>query len=314
MPSITVFAPASIGNFIVGFDVLGAAIKTDDRLLGDTLTISDDKPAGYSAEGEFAFRLPQDKDNLVIKTASFFNQQLALLQPDIKAQKLTFKLSKNLPIGSGLGSSSSSIVATLYGLNQWYQSPFSQDQLLLWSAKIEGGNAGAEHYDNVAPCLLGGLQLINEEALPVCRRLPFFNNLYFAFCFPDIEITTRKAREVLPKTLTLQQAINMQKRLATFTAACFEHDQSSAIQSLLDDSIQPSRQSLIPNFDQAHQLALNNGALAFAISGSGPTCFAVCPSQEIAQTLAPRLQKTLQQGPHSFHWVSQIDELGARLL
>ena len=87
MDRLTVFAPATIGNFIVGFDVLGAAIETKERCLGDTLTISNESPAGYLAQGEFAFRLPKDKDNLVIQTAEFFNQKLKQYRSDIKLEK-----------------------------------------------------------------------------------------------------------------------------------------------------------------------------------------------------------------------------------
>ncbi|NVK87887.1 MAG: homoserine kinase [Gammaproteobacteria bacterium] len=314
MAQLSVFAPASIGNFIVGFDVLGAAIKTHDRVLGDVLSISDDKPAGYSAVGEFAFRLPQDKDNLVIKTAEYFNRQLAQLRPDIEIQKLTFKLAKNLPIGSGLGSSSSSIVATLFGLNQWYQQPFSQPLLLQWSAEIEGANAGAMHYDNVAPCLLGGLQLINEESQEVCQSIPFFDDLHLAFCFPDIEITTKSARSVLPTQVSLPAAIAMQKRLASFTAACFRQDKAALVSSLVDDSIEPLRKQLIPNFEQAKRCAMEQGALAFSISGSGPTCFAICESADKAKTIAKLIHDTLKQGDHSFYWTGQIDTAGARLV
>ncbi len=309
MKSIKVFAPASIGNFIVGFDVLGASLHTNDRLLGDELTISDESPAGYSATGEFAHRLPDDKENLVIKTAAFFNQKFSG-----KPQKLNFVLSKNLPIGSGLGSSSSSIVATLFGLNQWYGNPFSQQQLLHWSAHIEGGNSGAVHYDNVAPCLLGGLQMINSEIEDTCESVPFFDDLYFALCFPDIEITTKSAREVLPQNLSLVQTVTMQSRLGGFIAACYNQKKDKAIALLKDETITPCRQSLIPNYTQAEQYALDSGALTFAISGSGPTCFAICNNLKQATTIAQGMFDRLKQGAHAFYCIAQIDTQGCKLL
>ncbi|WP_144391705.1 homoserine kinase [Pleionea sediminis] len=313
MKTIKVFSPATIGNFIVGFDVLGACLATLDRTLGDELVISDEQPSGYSAEGEFAYKLPDNEHNLVITTAEFFNRKLV----DIKKQqpiKLNFTLFKNLPIGSGLGSSSSSIVATLYGLNQWYESPFTQQQLLLWSAQIEGSNSGSIHYDNVAPCLLGGLQLINSELEDPCQPIPFFNDLYFAICFPDIEITTKSARAILPDTINLIDTITMQGRLAGFIASCFQKNKSRALDLLKDDTITPKRKQLIPDYDKAEVLARENGALTFCLSGSGPTCFAICRDEQTARDVSEKILNVLSRGEHAFHCVATLDVQGARLL
>ncbi len=309
MKSISVFAPATIGNFIVGFDVLGACLQTDDRVLGDVLTLSQTLPASYSATGEFAHRLPDNKDNLVIKTAEFFNQQLKQ-----KPEKIDFVLSKNLPIGSGLGSSSSSIVATLYGLNEWYNRPFSYEQLLLWSAQIEGNNSGSVHYDNVAPCLLGGLQLINHDLSKSSHTLPFFDDLHIALCFPDIEITTKAARDILPATVTLQQSITMQSRLASFVAACYSGNKHDAIALMKDEVFTPKRQQLIPNYTEAEKIAIDNGALTFCLSGSGPTCFALCDDATTAKTVSVEMLRVMQQGEHAFACVAQMDNVGARLV
>lgn len=309
MKQIKVFAPASIGNFIVGFDVLGACLHTSDRVLGDELTISDKSPAGYTAVGEFAYKLPEDKENLVIKTAAFFNQKLT-----VKPQKLTFELSKNLPIGSGLGSSSSSIVATLFGLNEWYQKPFTQQQLLGWSAIIEGSNSGSVHYDNVAPSLLGGLQLICEQLPSPSSSIPFFDSLHFALCFPDIEVTTKSAREILPKSLPLKNAINLQAQLAAFIASCYQNDLPTALALLHDNELTSSRQGLIKNYHRAQKNALEMGAFTFSISGSGPTCFAICDTQAKAEQVSQQMLEDLKQGKHAFACTAQLDKKGARVV
>ncbi|NVJ59869.1 MAG: homoserine kinase [Gammaproteobacteria bacterium] len=312
MDRLTVFAPASIGNFIVGFDILGAAIETHDRCLGDTLTISNELPAGYQAVGEFAFRLPKDKDNLVIKTAEVFNQKIKELRSDIKVEKLNFQLSKNLPIGSGLGSSSSSIVATMVGLNSWYKEPFQKKDILKWCAQIEGGNSGAIHYDNVTPCLFGGLQLINPELATPYQSIPFFDDLHLAIIFPDIEITTKSAREVLPKNLSLKQAVEMQQRLASFIAACYRNEHQVMLDCLKDHIIEPTRKVLIPKFDEGKKTALENGALTFAISGSGPTCFALCNTEAQARKVAAAVYNVMEQGNHAFYCVGKIGNKGSR--
>ena len=123
---LTVYAPASMGNVGVGFDLLGAALAPiDGSLLGDRVMISKAKSGiDFSQIGQWAHKLPsQGKDNIVYQCAEFFLQKLQ------REDGVTICLEKNLPVGSGLGSSASSVVAALYALNEHFDQPFDEQNV-----------------------------------------------------------------------------------------------------------------------------------------------------------------------------------------
>ena len=99
------------------------------------------------------------------------SEQLKLRGGNLKPLRLT--LEKNMPIGSGLGSSACSIVAALVALNQFHDSPFSKVELLEMMGELEGRISGSIHYDNVAPCYLGGVQFMVQSIGNICQKLPF---------------------------------------------------------------------------------------------------------------------------------------------
>ena len=124
--TIRVFAPASMGNVSVGFDVLGGALSPiDGTLLGDFVTISalddSENDDGICVEtiGRFAHKLPQDpKLNILYDCAVIYHQWL--VKKGQRSQAIKMVLEKELPVGSGLGSSAASVVAALYALNEFY--------------------------------------------------------------------------------------------------------------------------------------------------------------------------------------------------
>ena len=124
---LTAFAPASIGNVSVGFDVLGAGLSPiDGTLLGDKVSIESADEFSLESTGRFADRLPPGmENNIVFACYEFFNTALTFKGVDLKPCKMA--LDKALPIGSGLGSSASSIVAAFYALNAFYDYPFENN-------------------------------------------------------------------------------------------------------------------------------------------------------------------------------------------
>jgi homoserine kinase len=73
---------------------------------------------------------------------------------------------------------------------------------------------------------------------------------------------------------------------------------------------EPYRKSLLPGFDDAREFSEQAGALAFGISGSGPTVFAVCPSKAQAEKVAAYLTANYIQNEDGFSHVCQIPSQG----
>lgn len=309
--TITAYAPASIGNVSLGFDLLGAALKPiDGQPLGDEVKVSAAPAYGLTVSGRFADRLPADPDtNIVTRCYQTFVQRAQAKGIALPAAAL--HLNKHLPIGSGLGSSASSIVAALVGLNRFYDAPFSEHELLLLMGELEGQISGSVHYDNVAPCYLGGLTLMAEQADKIALQLPVFKHWYWVACYSGISVSTAEARNILPKTFALKDTIQFGRQLAVFVDALYRQDESLAAAMMQDVIAEPHRKALLPEFDASRAMAMDHGALAFGISGSGPTVFAVCTDLGQAEHINQWLQTHYVQNQDGFSHICQIDTQGA---
>lgn len=298
--SVSVFAPASIGNVNVGFDVLGLAVKpVDGTLLGDIVTVThsngDDE---LEVVGNFAKKLPGDvKDNIVWQCLLLFNQQLLEHKQDIAKVKLT--LEKRMPVGSGLGSSACSVVAALAGLNAFYEKyhefSFAEKPLLKMMGQMEAQISGSLHYDNVAPCFLGGMQLMVQDREVIAHKLPSFDDCYYVMAYPGIEVSTKAARDILPTDYSRADLISFGQNLATFVDACHRQDKKQAYSVLTDVVAEPYRQSILPGYVDAIAYLKEQGCLAAGISGSGPTLFCVTDDKSKAELFAQWLSENYLQ-------------------
>ncbi|WP_246028915.1 homoserine kinase [Litorilituus sediminis] len=318
--SVSVFAPASIGNVSVGFDVLGLAVKpVDGTLLGDVVTVTQvDEESSLTVLGRFADKLPSNKeDNIVWSCLILFNQ--ALEQANQQVVNVALTLDKKMPVGSGLGSSACSVVAALAGLNAFYQNhhnfSFSKEQMLKMMGQMEAQISGSLHYDNVAPCYYGGLQLMVPDEEIISRALPSFDDCYYVMAYPGIEVSTKAARDVLPVQYSRADVIRYGQNLATFVDACHRQNKAQAFSVLTDVVAEPYRKELLPKYEQAHDYLTSQGALAVGISGSGPTLFCVVDDKQQAETFAQWLNEHYLQEvdgqSHGFVHVCKADNTGA---
>jgi len=317
---VSVFAPASIGNVSVGFDVLGLAVKpVDGTLLGDVVSVEVSEQDRLVVEGEFAKKLPgAPTDNIVWHCLQLFNQALAQAKQPVDLVLMT--LEKKMPVGSGLGSSACSVVAALASLNCYYkanhQFSFSKEQMLRMMGQMEAQISGSLHYDNVAPCYYGGMQLMVPDSDIITRTLPQFDDCYYVMAYPGIEVSTKAAREVLPEHYSRKDLITFGQNLATFVDGCHRNDKQQAFSVVKDIVAEPYRKHLLPGFEQACDYLTEQGCLAVGISGSGPTLFCAVDSQEKAQEFALWLTENYLQTVESgicegFVHVCQVDIDGA---
>jgi len=315
MTTVSVFAPASIGNVSVGFDVLGVAVKpVDGTLLGDVVSVELADEDSLVVVGAFADKLPTNKeDNIVWSCLQLFNQALTDAKKSIS--KVTLTLDKKMPVGSGLGSSACSVVAALAGLNAFYAKhngfSFDEKTILKMTGQMEAQISGSLHYDNVAPCYLGGLQLMVPDSEVISRVLPDFSDCYYVMAYPGIEVSTKAARDALPASYSRADVISYGQNLATFVDACHRQDKAQAFSVLTDVVAEPYRINLLPKYQQAHDYLTEQGCLAVGISGSGPTLFCVCDSEQQAKTFANWLQENYLQTDLGFVHVCLVDDAGA---
>lgn len=317
---VSVFAPASIGNVSVGFDVLGLAVKPiDGTLLGDVVSVELAESDSLAVIGAFAQKLPSDpKQNIVWDCLQLFNQ--ALEQAGHQVVKVKVVLDKKMPVGSGLGSSACSVVAALEGLNCFYHHyaniSFDQEAMLRMMGQMEAQISGSLHYDNVAPCYYGGMQLMVPDQAVITRTLPQFDDCYYVMAYPGIEVSTKAAREVLPNSYSRKDVITFGQNLATFVDGCHRGDKQQAFGVVTDVIAEPYRKHLLPGFIEACEYLRAQGSLAVGISGSGPTLFCVTDDEQQAQQFAAwltenYLQKLDNGDSEGFVHVCRVDDQGA---
>lgn len=312
--SVSVFAPASIGNVSVGFDVLGLAVQPiDGTLLGDVVSVEKAEQNELLVVGSFANKLPSDPEqNIVWHCLQLFNQSLLKTNQKVYCVKLT--LDKKMPVGSGLGSSACSVVAALAALNAFYDNFFSEEVMLKMMGQMEAQISGSLHYDNVAPCYIGGLQLMITDPAIITRTLPTFDDCFYVMAYPGIEVSTKAAREVLPNEYSKADLIQYGQTLAGFVDACYRQDKVQAFGQFEDVVAEPYRENLLPKFADSKAQLLAQGCLAVGISGSGPTLFAVTDKQEKAEHVAQWLKENYLQTDLGFVHVCKADNQGARCI
>lgn len=315
--SLSVYAPASIGNLSVGFDALGLALAPmDGTLLGDLVQLrqftkqEDCSDWRLELHGPFAAALPEkQEDNIVISCCRVYQEAAA--EAGVEVRPLKVLLSKRLPIGSGLGSSASSIVAALEALNRWHDNLLGIHDLFHLMARMEGGISGEVHLDNIAPCLYGGLRLCppgdeHEYALP------WPGAWRAVVCWPGTRLVTREARAVLPAEIPRKTAVHHAAQFAEFVHALHTGNSKLAAACVVDHIAEPYRRKLLPGFEEARKALREIGALAVGISGSGPTIFALVDDFEVARASKIWMAENYRKNEQGFVHVCRADLGGAR--
>jgi len=307
--SISVFAPATVANVVCGFDVLGFAVNEpgDEVIMRITgkpgITIS--KITGDNG------RLPLDsaKNTVSVSVMHYLN---SIGRTDIG---LDIELHKKMPIGSGLGSSSASTVAGLFAIKTLLGDDSDLAKLLPFAMKGEEMACGHGHADNVAPALLGGFVLIRSYDPLDVVRLPHPAGLYCAIVFPDVDVPTREARQIIRKNIQMKDAVTQWGNIAGLVSGLFMQDIDLIGRSMKDVLVEPVRSMLIPDFYKMREMAMELGAVSFGISGSGPSVFAFTRDEETAKRITQKLQQHLNGidiGCNTY--VSTINDKGPRVI
>ncbi len=306
----TAFAPASIGNLAVGFDMLGLALDG----VGDRVLAQRTNSPGVSVAAVFGLNgepHPYLSTNPAENTASIAAQ--ALWQASGEEGGVELTVHKGIPLQSGMGSSAASAVAAVVAVNALLDKPLSTPALLEHALEGEKYASGGLHADNVAPSLLGGLVLCPQVLLPQAIPLPVPTGVSAVLIHPNLQVNTAQARRGLAKGYTMDQWLSQQGYLAGFIIACTSNDVDLMRRTLKDVIIEPQRASVVPCFDAVREAALRAGAIGFSLAGSGPSLFALC-EDENARNLAVAMEQACRgQGIECESWVSPLDAPGARL-
>jgi homoserine kinase len=282
--SVKVFAPATVANVVCGYDVLGFAVNAP----GDEVVMRFRDEPGVTItkiSGDDG-RLPYDpaKNTVSVSVQHYLNH---IGRSDVGVE---IELNKKMPIGSGLGSSSASTVAGLFAINTLMDSPLTKMELVPFAMKGEELACGYGHADNVAPALLGGFVLIRSYDPLDIIQLPFPEELYCSIVFPQVDVPTRDARQIIRSKILLKDAVVQWGNVAGLVSGLYTKNIDLIARSMKDVIVEPVRSILIPDFYRLREIAMENGALSFGISGSGPSVFTFTRNDEDARRINEKLQ------------------------
>ena len=305
--SATAFAPATVGNVGIGFDILGHTVEA----LGDRVHVERSRERGVRIReiSGVVTELPLEPER---------NTAGRALKALIDAHELDFgvdmTIQKGIPLGSGLGGSAASAVAAVVAGNALLPAPVSRLELLRYAMHGETVASGTRHVDNIAPSLFGGLVLTVGIDHPRVKQIPVPAGIRAIVVHPHMFIATAQARAILKGSVELADFVWQTAHLAGFISACYTNDLELIRASLEDVVIEPQRQALIPGFARVRGGALAAGALGCSISGAGPSMFAWALAEQAGAVCDAMRAAFAQQGLESDHWIVEVDPSGARVL
>jgi len=267
--------PATSANVGPGFDSVGIAVSK--YLTIDVLEAQEN----WWIEHDLGEEIPSNEENLLLQTAL----QVA---SDLPPQRL--KMTSEVPLARGLGSSSSVIVAGIELANQLGKLSLSDEDKLEIATKIEG------HPDNVAPAIFGNLVVasyVDQQTNHLV--LPFPECALVAFV-PNYELKTSDSRNVLPSEWTYKEAVAASAIANVAIAALAKGDLRVAGKAIEADRFHERyRQQLVAEFPQVKEVAHQHDAYATYLSGAGPTIMTLLPV-EYAETFAKDLESKCLNG------------------
>ena len=287
---VVVKVPATSANLGSGFDCTGIAFKRFNVFAFEKIKSGlgfENFESAYSNEHNLSYIAYK-------KVCDKIGVSSAVRIKNIKTE---------IPISRGLGSSAALIVAGAYAANVLNGSLLNIQEIFEICNEIEG------HPDNIAPALFGGLcTSIVTNGTPRAQKYTVSDKICFTAIVPDFRVDTKSARSVLPEMISRKDAIFNMQRIALLPYT-LEHGKLDLIKSVTEDRLHESyRRKLYKNIDEVEDAAYKCGALAFTVSGAGPTC--LCYSKE---PLADQLNKLLSNVENG--WTAYdvtIDNEGAK--
>jgi homoserine kinase len=309
---VRVFAPATVSNVGPGFDVLGFALHRP----GDTVEAEpSDAPgvelAAVTGDGGL---LPVDPERNAASVAA--NQVLNGATGDRPAG-IRLWLHKGMPLASGLGSSGASAAAGAVAANALHDPPLRVEDVVRCAMAGEQAACGSAHADNVAPAIVGGIVLIRSYDPFELVRLPVPDGLFVAIVHPHCRVSTGEARARLADhAFALTNIVANAGNLGALVAALYQGDLGLLGRAIEDRLVEPLRAGMIPAYADVLRAARGAGALGCAVSGSGPSVFAMTDGAGAAAAVAQAMRRAFRDRASlaADAWTGPINREGAHLV
>ena len=252
---ITVRAPATSANLGSGFDVFGVALSRP----ADVLRVERAERTSIEVTGIGSEYIPEDPaQNTVGAVAKALDAPAHI------------RIDKGVRPSSGLGSSAASAAGAALALSALYGRDLSRRDLVPVAAEGEAVVSGEPHADNVTPALMGGFTVAADRMTSVDADVPL------VACLPEIAVSTRDARRVVPDEASMDDLVHTVGRAATLAVGMCRSDPDLVGAGMEEQVVTPRRAKLITGYNRVREVALDAGATGVTVSGAGPTVLAAC--------------------------------------
>ena len=287
MKTVTVHIPATSANLGPGFDVLGVALGLTNEVRATADGTGKGKIGSLSINihGAGVDELPRNASNLLVQAMIRVCKKTKCWPASLKLE-----LVNRIPLSRGLGSSSAAIVGGLAAANRLLGDPLSQDELLEMAVEMEG------HPDNVTPALLGGFCVSGVfERKTRYWRIPAASDLKAVVAVPELPLPTKAARAVLPKQVSIKDAVFTASRVAFLLGALVQKRYDGLGSAMEDVLHQPYRKRLIPGLMDVIAAAKKAGAYGAALSGAGSCVVAFVPAGVVGKRVGAAMQNSFKK-------------------
>jgi len=299
---VVVDVPATTANLGPGFDCLGAALELNNRFEMRCIE-GDGERFELVIEGSEGAHLRGGPDNLVYRAAQRVWKEAGEQPIAVEA-----RVRLAVPPARGLGSSATAIVAGLMGANALIGEPLSREKLLELAIDIEG------HPDNVVPSLLGGLCMTAKAASHRWRvvRCEWSSEVIPVVAIPSIRLSTSEARRVMPKTISIADAVTNLGSLTLLLQGLRTGNGDLIADGMHDRIHEPYRWGLIQGGRQVRSAALEAGAWGCVISGAGPSILALSSRDQAGAVSRAMVRAWESEGVASRSEVLRLQQAGSR--
>ena len=305
MKSIKVMSPSSVANLSCGYDILGICLDH----VGDEMIITKTNSPGLSITNIKGAKLSYSVDKNVAGIAA-----KSYLSKNPSKFGFEIEIIKKVAVGSGLGSSASSAVAAVYGIDYLLERNSKKINLIKHAVDGEQFASGEAHADNIAPTMFGGLTLVRDLKTLDILNLPFPKDLFITILHPEIELKTSILRNVLNKKISIKKVVKQTANLGGLISGLYSNDYQLISRCLVDEIVEERRASSIPGFYSLKESAIQNGALGCGISGSGPSIFSISKGKKTASSVKKGFEKVYSQKNISFKtFISKINYEGVKV-
>lgn len=259
-----IVAPASIANLGPGLDTLAVAVRLFLKLRVRRID------AASSNQLKFHFSGMQLNGENYIERAFRF-----LLTDGMEFPGVELDVETEIPMAAGLGSSAAATIAGLRLFEAVFGSR-TQDELLAAACTLEG------HPENAAAALMGGLvvccQKVDGGVIAVPWEWP--DAVEFLVLTPAKVVSTKQSRQLLPKLISLRDAVFNVQHVACFLAALRAGSYSHLREALRDRLHQPFRSEMLPELRYVVDID-HPSVLGACLSGSGPSVAMLVQGEEL---------------------------------